>query len=322
MRDITSLVTPADVCDITVVSPANVWHLLTCVMWHLLTCVTPADVCDTCWCVSPADVCDTCWRVWHLLTCVTPWHLLTCVTSADMCDTCWHVWHRDICWHVWHLLTCVTPWHLLTCVTPADVCDTMTSADMCDITVVSPAVVRESDDVVGVAVQLRWHHHLEQCSLTLHAVDDQSTSEEPVTTVLAGHTDTQIDRQTDRQTFTQWRQCSLDGQTDRQTDRQTFTQWRQCSTDTADISRQQHTVSRCQKTTSGLHGAVKINRGRHIDHPTGHNSIRTNQCQPPTIPLFFLQAGCPSCRLTNSVKALKATSAFGLGRRRYSDSIQ
>jgi len=33
-------------------------------------------------------------------------------------------------------------------------------------------------------------------------------------------------------------------------------------------------------------------------------------------PLYFLQAGCPSCRLTNSVKAPKATSAFGLGRRR------
>jgi len=30
----------------------------------------------------------------------------------------------------------------------------------------------------------------------------------------------------------------------------------------------------------------------------------------------FSQAGCPSCRPTNSVKALKATSAFGLGRRR------
>jgi len=33
-------------------------------------------------------------------------------------------------------------------------------------------------------------------------------------------------------------------------------------------------------------------------------------------PPHFLQAGCPSCRPTNSVKALKATSAFGLGRRR------
>jgi len=34
--------------------------------------------------------------------------------------------------------------------------------------------------------------------------------------------------------------------------------------------------------------------------------------QPP----YFLQARCPSCCLTNSVKAPKATSAFGLGRRR------
>jgi len=31
-------------------------------------------------------------------------------------------------------------------------------------------------------------------------------------------------------------------------------------------------------------------------------------------PPHFLQAGCPSCRPTNSVKALKATSAFGLGK--------
>ena len=33
---------------------------------------------------------------------------------------------------------------------------------------------------------------------------------------------------------------------------------------------------------------------------------------------IFLQAGCPSCHPTISVKALKATSAFGLGRRRWS----
>jgi len=32
-------------------------------------------------------------------------------------------------------------------------------------------------------------------------------------------------------------------------------------------------------------------------------------------PPYFLGAGCPSCRPTNSVKALKATSAFALGRR-------
>jgi len=32
-------------------------------------------------------------------------------------------------------------------------------------------------------------------------------------------------------------------------------------------------------------------------------------------PHIFSQAGCPSCRPTNGVKALKVTRAFGLGRR-------
>jgi len=49
----------------------------------------------------------------------------------------------------------------------------------------------------------------------------------------------------------------------------------------------------------------KINRGRHRDHPAGRHSIQTNQCPPPPSPIF-LQAGCPSWRPTNSVKALKA----------------
>jgi len=40
-----------------------------------------------------------------------------------------------------------------------------------------------------------------------------------------------------------------------------------------------------------------------INHPAGRHSIRTNQCQLPPSPL--LQAGCPSCHPTNSVKALK-----------------
>ena len=40
------------------------------------------------------------------------------------------------------------------------------------------------------------------------------------------------------------------------------------------------------------------------DTPT-IRSIRTNQCPPPPSSRYFLQAGCPSCRLTNSVKALK-----------------
>jgi len=53
----------------------------------------------------------------------------------------------------------------------------------------------------------------------------------------------------------------------------------------------------------------KINRGRHTDHPDGRHSIRTIQCLPPPSPIF-LQAGCPSCRPTNSIKALKATSCL------------
>jgi len=60
----------------------------------------------------------------------------------------------------------------------------------------------------------------------------------------------------------------------------------------------------------------KINRGRHTDHPAGRHSIQTNQCPPPPHTPLFLWAGCPSCRPTDSVKALKATSAFELGRRR------
>jgi len=53
----------------------------------------------------------------------------------------------------------------------------------------------------------------------------------------------------------------------------------------------------------------KINRGRHTDHPAGRHSIRTNQ-YPPPLSLHFLQAGCPSCRQTNSVKALKAKGGW------------
>jgi len=55
-------------------------------------------------------------------------------------------------------------------------------------------------------------------------------------------------------------------------------------------------------------------RGRHIDYLDGHHSIQTNQCPPAPSP-HFLQAGCPSCCPTNSDKALRATSTFGLGRR-------
>jgi len=51
----------------------------------------------------------------------------------------------------------------------------------------------------------------------------------------------------------------------------------------------------------------KINRVRHTDHPAGRHSIQTNQWPPPPSP-NFLWAECPSCRPTNSVKALKADS--------------
>jgi len=66
-------------------------------------------------------------------------------------------------------------------------------------------------------------------------------------------------------------------------------------------------LSRCQKkSSSGLYGVTEDNRGRHINHPAGCHSIRTNQRQPPSHqPLPLVQAGCPSCRPTNSVKELK-----------------
>jgi len=51
----------------------------------------------------------------------------------------------------------------------------------------------------------------------------------------------------------------------------------------------------------------KINRGRHTDNLAERHSIRTNQCLPPPSSPYFLQARCPSCRPTHSVKALKAT---------------
>jgi len=55
----------------------------------------------------------------------------------------------------------------------------------------------------------------------------------------------------------------------------------------------------------------KIKRGRHTDHPAWHHSIQTNQCPPPPSP-YFLRAVCPSCLLTNSVKALKASYLFSM----------
>jgi len=50
-------------------------------------------------------------------------------------------------------------------------------------------------------------------------------------------------------------------------------------------------------------------------HQLGHmqvcTSLQTDK-HASTPPLSFLQAGCPSCRPTNSVKALKATTLYTL----------
>jgi len=60
----------------------------------------------------------------------------------------------------------------------------------------------------------------------------------------------------------------------------------------------------------------KINRGRHTNHPAGRHSIRTNQCPPPPCsPFFYRMDALPAAQPTAS-KHQKATSAFGLGRRR------
>jgi len=40
-------------------------------------------------------------------------------------------------------------------------------------------------------------------------------------------------------------------------------------------------VSQCQQRTSDFMLQGKINRGRHIDHPAGRHSTRTNQFPPP-----------------------------------------
>ena len=74
-------------------------------------------------------------------------------------------------------------------------------------------------------------------------------------------------------------------------------------------------VSRCQKTTSGLYGAG--GRLTEADTLTIWLGATPSELTSAHLhhPPIFLQAGCPSCHPTNSVKALKATSAFQLGRR-------
>jgi len=59
-------------------------------------------------------------------------------------------------------------------------------------------------------------------------------------------------------------------------------------------------VSRCQKRTSGLNGASKINRGRHTDNPAGRHSIQTKQCPPPSSPIFCTPDAFPAAQPTVS----------------------
>ena len=67
-------------------------------------------------------------------------------------------------------------------------------------------------------------------------------------------------------------------------------------------------VSRYQKGKNNLDFTEARDYERQC-HQLGHmqvcNSLQTEN-HASTSPLSFLQAGCPSCRLTNSVKALKA----------------
>ena len=69
-------------------------------------------------------------------------------------------------------------------------------------------------------------------------------------------------------------------------------------------------MSRHQKGKTNLDfiGARDSERQWHqLGHMQIYTSLQTNN-HASTPPLSFLQAGCPSCRPTNSVKALKATN--------------
>jgi len=66
-------------------------------------------------------------------------------------------------------------------------------------------------------------------------------------------------------------------------------------------------VSRCQKGKTNLDftGARDSEQQWHqLGHMQVCNSLQTDN-HASTPPLSFLQAGCPSCRPTDSVKALK-----------------
>jgi len=76
-------------------------------------------------------------------------------------------------------------------------------------------------------------------------------------------------------------------------------------------------VSRCQKRTSGVYGAIldfmvqgKINRGRHTNHPTGRHSNLTNQCPPPPSPFFYRPDALPATQPTVTKHWRQLTSHY------------
>ena len=84
-----------------------------------------------------------------------------------------------------------------------------------------------------------------------------------------------------------------------------------------------HTHTRLMALCPGLPGSASTRKVKPIWillkardsewqwHQLGHMQVCTSlqtDNRASTPPLSFLQAGCPSCRPTNSVKALKATS--------------
>jgi len=71
-------------------------------------------------------------------------------------------------------------------------------------------------------------------------------------------------------------------------------------------------VSRYQKGNTNLDFTEARDSEWHW-HQLGHTQVCTSlqtDNHASTPPLCFLQAGCPSCRPTNSVKALKAIGAI------------
>ena len=70
-------------------------------------------------------------------------------------------------------------------------------------------------------------------------------------------------------------------------------------------------VSRYQKGKTNLDftGARDSEWQWQLGHMQACTSLQTDN-HASTPPLCFLQAGCPSCRPTNSVKALKATKPY------------